>query len=370
MVLMRKRRCNMTMFDSIKNVTYYVMATPGTSNAINASHKIVEFMKAALNSFPTVISNVEITMSAHAPDMTGVLVEMWRTLDYAEIDLVVARAKGVPLKKRSDLELFIVSSHSDIVANKKKTERKAMLKNSMKQMANSPGTPLYKDFSTLKASKVWALNVHSGALVDFTAKEWLDEHCVTHSLVILGKPKHGKTPAARSLCVELAHILNADENEEGEGPYYIKVGTVDSLRKVQGDLRAGTPLLFDDITPSAKRGTRSAMTIEELKHITNVDGAESCEGRSNDITISDECPRIFTSNASTPTEWCVDLPDVRALPQSARLTACSDNALAIFKRVAFMQVYEPLISIAQGQAHVDSKKAAHTAKVARRNAQQ
>ena len=368
LMIMRKRRNNLHMFDGLKNVSYAMMTAPGTTNGLNTPHKVVEFVQAALNAFPRVITNIEVIASGTPPSLVDTLVEMWAGISYADIDLIVAKAKAVlPAKKRTEMERVIVSSHSNIVANKKKKEDSMALKNTMKQAANDPKIPPLKEFANLLNSKIWALDVDSGNIVEFTADAWVNEHCVTHCLVMLGKPKHGKTPAARSLCAELAHILNEDDDDNGDGPYFLKVGTVDSLRKVQSELRSGTPLLFDDVTPSAMRGTRKPMTIEEVKHITNVDGGESCEGRNNDITIADNCPRIFTSNASTPTEWCEELPEVRNLKfASDRLSACSDNALAVFKRVAFMQVTVPLISVAAGVAHVDAKKAAHAAKVAAR----
>jgi len=368
LMIMRKRRNNLHMFDKLKNVSYAMMTTPGTTNGLNTPHKVVEFVQAALNAYPRVVTNIEVITSDSKPSLVDTLVEMWSGISYAEIDLIVAKAQAIlPAKKRTEMERTICSSHAKIVSNKKKMEESLALKNTMKQLASDPKIPQLSDFGSLLASKIWAMNVDTGDIVEFTAKEWVDEHCVTHSLVMLGKPKYGKTPAALSLCAELAHILCEEDDDSGEGPYFLTVGTVDSLRKVQGSLRSGTPLCFDDVTPKAPRGTRKAMTIEEVKHLTNVTASESCDGRSNDITIPDNCPRVFTSNASTPSEWCDELPEFVNLKSAAhRLAACSDNALAVFKRVAFMQVSVPLISVAASVAHVDAKKAAHAAKVAAR----
>ena len=54
-------------------------------------------------------------------------------------------------------------------------------------------------------------------------------------------------------------------------------------------------------------------------------------------------PRIVTSNALTPRQWCLGIPDMEHLSPSDRLSVCSSNALAIMKRSLFVHVQVPLI---------------------------
>ena len=121
------------------------------------------------------------------------------------------------------------------------------------------------------------------------------------------------------------------------------VGTADGLRKVSKHFQKGVPIILDDVTPSARRGTRGSMPIDEIKHLSNVRDCEVVDARSNDIVIFSDQPRIFTSNASTPSEWhdCLfNILDLRNLSDEQRLKKCSHDTRALFKRCMFVQFYD------------------------------
>ena len=174
----------------------------------------------------------------------------------------------------------------------------------------------------------------TGELIDFTLIQWLTEKAGFYSLVLLGASGAGKTPLAEALCSRLAIGLQ----DQDEIPYFIKAGTVDSLRKVKTVLKQFVPIMFDDITPGLRRGSRPNMTIDELKKTTTVYEADCTEARNNDIIIPANCPRIWTSNAMDPSEWHPDLSSFEAmlaLPPAERLSRLSAHAVAVFKRCGF-----------------------------------
>ena len=182
--------------------------------------------------------------------------------------------------------------------------------------------------------KVSTIDVSTGELIDFTLIQWLTEKAGFYSLVLLGASGAGKTPLAEALCSRLAIGLQ----DQDEIPYFIKAGTVDSLRKVKTVLKQFVPIMFDDITPGLRRGSRPNMTIDELKKTTTVYEADCTEARNNDIIIPANCPRIWTSNAMDPSEWHPDLSsfeDMLALSPAERLSRLSAHAVAVFKRCGF-----------------------------------
>ncbi len=123
---------------------------------------------------------------------------------------------------------------------------------------------------------------------------WLTEQAEFYTLVMLGASGCGKTPVAEALCARLAFGLQADDVVDEQ--YFIKTGTIDSLRKCKSLLREKVPIILDDITPGFRRGSRPNMTLDELKKTTTVSKTDCVEARNNDIIIP-KCPKVWTSNA-------------------------------------------------------------------------
>ena len=125
--------------------------------------------------------------------------------------------------------------------------------------------------------------------------------------------------------------------------------------------------MFDDVTPADVKGGRPRMGWNELKHLTNVRSAEAVDARYEDIIIPAGCPRLFTSNALRPDLWMTGLTDVSSFTDKETMDAFNKNVemAAIYKRVLFANVVEPLISVKRSADHSDSKISEAARKVAR-----
>jgi len=166
--------------------------------------------------------------------------------------------------------------------------------------------------------------------------------------VIMGRPKLGKTPAAEAICAKLAECLH---NGGADTIYWVKTRTLDSSRKVQMQLTENVPILLDDMSPDDARGSRSSMTLNELKDITEVRQETGCHGRQNDIVLPYRTPRIITTHKEIPTEWFRPFPDVRNMSPEQRRLSCSVDVLALFKRILLCHVEEPLIPLHLREAY-------------------
>ena len=67
-------------------------------------------------------------------------------------------------------------------------------------------------------------------------------------------------------------------------------------------------MLLDEASPSAPRGSRQPMGIEDVKHMTEAADRSSLDGRCKDIVFAYPQPKVFTSNAASPHEWFHELP--------------------------------------------------------------
>ena len=144
--------------------------------------------------------------------------------------------------------------------------------------------------------------------------------------------------------------LQKDENFKS---YFLKVGTVDSLRDCadQALMKQNIPILFDEITPGKARGTRSCMSLEDVKHVCEIPETTSVDARNNDISFHSNQPRIFTTNAYGPHGWHNDLPaDVFNMSDNARRHLEAD-VKAVFKRVVFASVDASVISQQMRDVH-------------------
>jgi hypothetical protein len=132
-----------------------------------------------------------------------------------------------------------------------------------------------------------------------------------------------------------------------------------------GQMREGVPILFDEVTPSACRGSRPAMSFEDVKHMTESADTSALDGRNSDIVFARLQPKIFTSNAKTPHEWFKDLPaDIFAMTDAQRL-ALPANVAAVFKRCFFLHLTSCVIPQAVRDAHQLAARDELRAKVAR-----
>ena len=242
-------------------------------------------------------------------------------------------------KKRSHREAALVSTKSDILSARRADSE------GVSPIRFDAGGDHFNIRSLVPAPsllKLRSYNVLTGAIVEVSLRDWITGLFGQRSLVIHGNAQCAKTPVARALCALLATGLQAGN---GKPPFYLKVGTVDSLRvaAAAGWMQMNVPILFDEVTPDAPRGTRAPMGIECVKHITESASSSTVDGRNSDITIHCPQPKVFTSNAASPHEWFQQLPPDIFVQTDAQRLALHANVAAVFKRCFFLHVTECLI---------------------------
>jgi len=322
----------------------------GVKSPMKTRTGIYECVKSLFDCSATCIHNIKLDTTPPSKADLESVVEFFKDLSEEDALMEISRAKATKAVQRTAVQHLIVKCYPHLMRLRELNNSANELWTSMRKASDDTSIKHYKDFSALQALMGWTVDVETGETISMSVDEWLsDGHFKRLSLVLLGSAGTGKTPAGESLCSIMAEFAQDDPFHK---PFFLKISTVDSLRKVQHLLRPGVPLLLDDITPSVPRGSRPPMSIDEVKHLMNVVSAEACDGRNNDIVLSVDMPRVVTSNASSPRHWCLGLPDVEHLSPSDRLHVCSGSALAIFKRVLFVQVSTPLIERNTRLGHV------------------
>ncbi len=125
------------------------------------------------------------------------------------------------------------------------------------------------------------------------------------------------------------------------------MGTVEALREAvsTGLVKAFVPILFDDLTPAEAAGVsgKTGLPLESLKLLLEVQQSSTLQARFKDLCFQPNTPRVFTSNASNPSEFHKGLPpDPWGMSPVARRGLCS-NVKASFKRCCFALVTRLLV---------------------------
>ena len=137
--------------------------------------------------------------------------------------------------------------------------------------------------------------------------------------------------------------------------YFTKVGTVDSCRDVceQGQvlLQECVPTHFDEIRPGKVRGTRSSITLEDIKQLREASQTSPVHGRRKDISFHQQQPRIFTSNSHVPHGWHMGLP-AKVWDHNDDTRKLYDLGVkAVFRRVVFFRIKTNIIPEALRRAY-------------------
>ena len=276
-----------------------------------------------------------------APTMDIILRE-WADLSERQIHNQLAAAKAKPSNKRSAREAFITDAKAELVA-----ARRRLLPPVLPiRYSASDGDHINLALIVPPPSQLMlhSYNPLTGALVSASIKQWVEHGLYNEKcLVIHGHARCAKTRLASALCALLARTLQKDS---GTAPFYLKVvGSVDGLRiaKKDGQLRAGVPILFDDVTPSAGRGSRVSMSIDDVKRMTESADSTSLQGRNSDIVLARGMPKIFTSTAECPHAWLHDLPvDIFTMSDAQRLSLHASVA-SVFKRCYFLHLTSSVV---------------------------
>ena len=312
----------------------------------NPKELIIKIVRSWVSICTTVYANFDVKVIIE-PTMASVLQE-WKDLTMHDINMQIGEAKAITARKRTAREAFIVNAKTELLGAMRSSSEGV---STIRFDADDDHLSLCSVVPPPSQLILRSYNPETGALVYSNVKEWCDGGLFTErSLVIHGLAQCAKTPLARALCARLARGLQID----GSTPFYLKVGTADSLRQAtaDGQMRLGVPILFDEVTPSVARGSRPAMSFEDVKHMTEAASSSALDGRSNDIVFAPKQPKIFTSNANSPHEWFRELPvGVFAMTDAQRL-ALPANVAAVFKRCFFLHLTACVIPQAVRDSHL------------------
>ena len=200
------------------------------------------------------------------------------------------------------------------------------------------------------------VDVGDGSVHQFSARDWIVERHATHTAVLHGGPKLGKTPLAKSMAAQVARLVPGGRGDL----HFIQVSTLDILPR--NGLSTGVPILLDEFNPSKERGGRIAHSCEDLKIITEIAEGGTLNGRGGnqggDIHFPPMVPRIITCNAASPWEFWRELPDnVFTMTNGARM-ALSNDAKAILKRCAFFHIQRAVVPEGVAAAHAVDRQGA------------
>jgi hypothetical protein len=376
LVLVKKNRnvvCRASRFPGA--VIYGFVLIPGISKESKAEG--MKMFRDFLRTGETVHANFVVELGAvEVPISSEVILatvesmyERTRGMEPLEFETAFMCANSVKADSRTFQQACLVMNYAHLKIMRKEWEQSLTANAQMCRPAFGEQIP-FKDFAALRELVVWGVDmdtwqVSRGSVLDFVRQGLFNQF----SLILLGPPKMGKTPAAESLAAMLAKGLqDGDEN-----PYYIKVGTVESLKAVSRKFVSGVPVIFDDITPGSDKGARAGMQWNDLKHLTNItqkgQGSENLDARNSDITIPEQCPRIFTSNARTVSDWMPGMIDVSSFdPAGVRATFANDanrECAVIYKRCVFVYINSCIVPEAMRRMYSGSSNGEAAAKVAR-----
>ena len=299
-------------------------------------------------------SNIVVQKPDHQSNVDAV-VEGFLNLEPEEVMQEILASKIATLKGQPTKENIIKHCHVQLLQMKKDKEAKESF-SEMKRNSLDGKLLGLDGLQLLLGLEAWTFDVLTGKDIFMTVRQWLEGgEYETFALVLHGAAFAGKTPCAEGLC---AYLSKAYAKEMGnEHPYFIKTSTIDALRKAMPYLNPGTPVLLDEVSPSAKRGSRPSSSTSEVVKITTVADSTVVDARYNDIIIGEQVPRIFTANAPSPEAWFDELPQhVKYLTPEERIEKCNKFAIAVVKRCLFVKVEGSIIPSALRSTFSDSKK--------------
>ena len=161
-----------------------------------------------------------------------------------------------------------------------------------------------------------------------------------YSLILHGNAGLGKTPLAMTF---LAQIATKEQDKMPFTPYFMKVGTMDSLRDAfRGHIKPGIPILFDDLT--LIQGTsHDTIAVADLKQLFEVKESSGMRARFKDFTFFPNMPKIFTSSAMDLYEFHKGLPLNIWTMTTERRRTLQPNIHAAFTRACFAHVEHCLV---------------------------
>jgi hypothetical protein len=207
----------------------------------------------------------------------------------------------------------------------------------------------------------WYRCVETGLLKTFTVKDYIfnsDTGAMFHlsyAIVLYGAPKLAKTPFAKSVALAVATLHQSDSGAE---PCAIIINTAESLpRSGDSRVKAGVPVIFDDLRPGQTRGGRAAHTVEDLKVMGDIMGGGEMSARFSDIHFEPQMARLFTSNDMSPNDFHPAFPVNLETMTPVQVMGLDNHVKALLKRFAFCAVHSNLIPLATRNAFEHSRRA-------------
>ena len=282
----------------------------------------------------------------------------WAGKRMKDIEMEIAESKSTHKDKRSRRQALIVSTYTHVLSSLKHEHDPDQ---PIKHDAFGDYVPV-ESIQHLDDTKCFSFDVETGEDIVFSLRSWLTGgKYVKYSLVMLGRPEVGKTPTAMAFASTIARA----EQDKEDNPFFVKVSTLEGLRasKPAGLLRPGVPVVLDDVSPS--EGVKGCSSLEEVKHVTNVQTSETFSARYDDFLVSERVFRIITSNKKCPKEWHSSLPaNPQAMSPADRLGLSSD-VKAVFKRVVFANCEHVLVPRANAKRMWQEREGDAASKVAR-----
>ena len=175
---------------------------------------------------------------------------------------------------------------------------------------------------------------------------------------MLGPAGYGKSPAILALARVLASSWPQRPSQADAEQHVVCTSSYDSLRNVASQLVEGTPVVLDDFCPmTAEGGRASRLSPDQVKTLftTRCQTGAPCLGTRYQATVLADGPRLCTSNASRLSEWHSSLVDNFASLTAPQRVAkngpiCPDGQ-ALFKRLLFAFVSQPLLSVERAEEH-------------------
>lgn len=300
-------------------------------------------------------TNCKINFSiGEAPTLTCEdLLNDWQDLNDKEVErkIIIAEEKIACKRPHTDRDSFIATMGRKIL-------------NFRRSSISTPSCVIYPDdhdildlenFTDIANIMCKTVNPIDGNIINFPLPHWLEmQYFRVYTLVLHGNSSLGKTPLAMSM---MRSVTESIFSHQSERPFFVKVETIDSLREAftNNYLKEGVGIVFDDIEPSKRRGTRYGCTLEDMKALCDVTTCTNIHARYRDVSIPSDAPRVFTANAQEPCEWHCDLPsDVWSTSDAIR-SNYSMHVKAVFKRTCFALVEHSLVPDAVRQTH-DAKR--------------
>ena len=284
----------------------------------------------------------------------SILARQWDLLSVGQcIDEIIASTEKVKLKKQHTARDELVAKMGNAVLKRKRNAMKST--SSFTFFADNPEFITLGNFINLDNVICKTFDVITGKKITFPVMEWITKsYYKQYTLCLHGNSDLGKTQFAYSLLADLCCTLQGNKSVS---PFFLKFETVDSVRDAthQGLMRPFVPILFDEVTPGKVRGTRPRMTLEDIKHMTEVANTSTVDGRCNDIKFHQNQPRILTNNAKTPFGVHPDLPIDPFQGSDDIRSEYEPDVKAVFKRTCFAHVDVSLISQEMRDAYQASK---------------